>query len=41
MVKVFDSIYHWKDNKGVLNYPTFVYKKDEVYPDVMQYDAPV
>ena len=32
-----DSQYHQDCNFGLLNYPTFVYQKDEVYPDEIQY----
>lgn len=31
-----DSFFHQTENEGRLNYPTFVYESDKVYPDEMQ-----
>lgn len=39
-VEVFDSFYHWKDNWGLLNYPTFIYEKDKAYPSVIEVEPP-
>lgn len=36
MVKIFDSFYHAKDNRGMLNFPTFVYEKDKNYASILQ-----
>lgn len=39
-VKVFDSLFHWKDNWGLLNYPTFIFEKDRPYASVLQVEPP-
>jgi large subunit ribosomal protein L3 len=39
-VEVFDSFFHWKDNWGLLNYPTFIYEKDKPYPSVIEVEPP-
>lgn len=31
-----DSFFHQEANEGRLNHPTFVYDKDQVYPDQIQ-----
>ena len=40
VVRVFDSLFHWEDNRGMLNYPTFIFEKDKVYADVIQVEPP-
>lgn len=34
LVKVFDSFFHTELNKGMLNYPTFVYEQGKIYANV-------
>lgn len=34
LVKVFDSFFHWERNKGMLNYPTFVYEQGKMYANI-------
>lgn len=31
-----DSFFHQTDNEGILNFPTFVYSKEGIYPDQIQ-----
>lgn len=40
MVKVSDCLFNWKDNVGLLNYPTFIYEKGKAYPNVVQVEPP-
>lgn len=41
VVRVYDSIYHWQDNIGMLNYPTFIFEKGKIYADVAQVEPPL
>lgn len=40
LVKVFDSHFHWKNNIGLLNYPTFIYEKGKKYANIIQIEPP-
>lgn len=35
-IRISDCFFNWENNKGVLNYPSFVYEDGVVYPDVIQ-----
>lgn len=36
LVKVYDSFFHNKMNKGILNYPTFVYEEGKDYANIVE-----
>ena len=36
LVKLYDSFYHSKMNKGIINYPTFVYEEGKDYANVVE-----
>jgi large subunit ribosomal protein L3 len=36
LIEISDAYYHWQDNIGKLNYPTFVYQQGKTYANVMQ-----
>lgn len=40
-VKLFDCFFHRKDNKGMINYPTFVYEKGKNYASIIQVEPDV
>ena len=39
-VKVFDSFFHARDNRNMLNYPSFVYEPGRQYANVVQVEPP-
>jgi len=41
VVRIFDSFFHWKDNQGMLNFPTFIYNKEKTYANILQVEPPV
>lgn len=41
LVHISDAFFHWKDNIGKINYPTFIYEEGKDYASVVQVEPTV